>query len=444
MQRIITRIASAIVLSVSVASCSEQITSGHGRIANVAIVPQMSVADQEIFRSLSTFALNVDNVHVMLFQSATETTLADTVVQFSVTATQIAIQVAVHLDSAQENLSASIQLRAGPTVLFAGSEIVTARVGQSTGTGKPVSLTYVGPGSTATLLRIAPRSAATFVGGQTRLVATATDVQGLPLPTYPFSWSSSNTAIARIDTAGQITGVAAGTASIIARGITGIADTVPVTVTAAAASLAPLSGDGQTGTVGQTAALPFVVQARTATGGGVPGLSIAFRVTSGGATLQSASVVTDDKGNAANALSLTNVAGPITIEASAGTLPALTIRATAAPGAPSQLVPVTPTVSAYLNGAPDRLPAVQVADSFGNAVPLAGLAVSFTLSDSSLFATTQTRFANVATVANGTATAPSFTLRSAGSIQIQALTTLPNNQRVTANIAVTYLGVSVP
>lgn len=444
MRRIITRIASAIALSLSVASCSEQITSGHGRIANVAIVPQMSLADQEIFGSLNTFALNVDNVHVTLFQSATETMLADTVVQFSVTASQIAIQVAVHLDSAQENLSASIQLRGGPTVLFAGSEIVTARVGQSTGTGKPVSLTYVGPGSTATLLRIAPRSAATFVGGQTPLVATATDVQGLPLPTYPFSWSSSNTAIARIDTAGLITGVSAGTASIIARGITGIADTVPVTVTAAAASLAPLSGDGQTGTVGQTAALPFVVQARTATGGGVPGLSIAFRVTSGSATLQSASVVTDDKGNAANALSLTNVAGPITIEASAGTLPALTIRATAAAGAPSQLVPVTPTVSAYFNGAPDRLPVVQVADSFGNALPLPGLTVSFTLSDSSLFATTQTRFANVATVANGTATAPSFTLRSPGAISIQALTTLPNQQRVTANIAVTYLGISVP
>jgi hypothetical protein len=70
--------------------------------------------------------------------------------------------------------------------------------------------------------------------------------------------------------------------------------------------------------------------------------------------------------------------------------------------------------------------------------------VSFTLSDSSVFATTQTRFANVATVANGTATAPSFTLRSPNAISIQALTTLPNQQRVTANIAVTYLGISAP
>ena len=445
MHRVTTRIASAVALLASVTACSEQITSERARIANVAIVPELSVADQAIFRSLSTFALNVDNVHVMLFRPTTETTLSDTVVQFSVTSNQIAIQLSVHLDSAQENLSAFIELRGGPTVLFSGSETVTARVGQATGTGKPVTLSYVGPGSTASLLRIAPRAPTTFVGGTTRVVATATDVQGLPVSLYPFTWSSSNTAIARIDTLGTITGVGAGSASIIARGITGIADTVPVTITGAPAAIVAVSGDAQTATVGQALASPIVVQAQTAGGAGVPGLTIAFRVTSGSGTLQTASVVTDSKGNATNALTLNNVAGPVTIEASAGTLPALTLHATAAPGAPAQLQPVNPTVSAYLNGAADKPVAVQVADAFGNAVSLAGLGVSFTLSDtSSIFTTTQTRSATIPTDSKGVATAPPFALRFDGNIQIQALTTLPPSQRVTAIIGVTYLGVSVP
>ena len=445
MHRKAIRITSAVALLLSAASCSEQLVAGRGRVANLAIVPEMSLTDQSIYRSLAAFALNVDNVHVMIFRPATEEILADTVVQFSVTSSQIAIQVSVQLAAAEETLSALIALRGGTTTLFSGSQTVTARVGQTTGDGRPVSLTYVGPGSTATLLRITPRTASTFVGGQTPLVAMATDVQGLVIQDYPFAWSTGDPAIATINDLGVLTGVATGTTSVIARGITGIADTVPVTIGPAPVGLVAVSGEAQSGTVALPLSAPFVVQAQTSTGAGVPGVPIAFRVTSGTATLQNATVVTDSKGNAANTLTLGNVAGAITIEARTGALPALTLHASATPGAASQLIPVNATISAYLNGAPDKPPAVRVADSFGNTVALGGLAVNFTLGDTlSLFSTTQTRFATVNTDATGVATAPSFTMRSQSNIQIQALATLPSQQRVTTNIAVSYLGVTVP
>src|SRR5436190_17893276 len=193
MHRFTQSVVSAVALLLSTASCSDRVTSGRDRIAQIAIIPELSLSEQSVFRSLSSFALAVDNVHIVMVRPATATVLVDTTVQFSVTSNQIAISIAVQLDASEETLSAAIELKSGTTALFSGSQSVTARAGQTTNQNAPVTLTYVGPGSTATKLTITPRLAATFVGGTTPLLATATDAQGAVVKDLPVSWATSTT-----------------------------------------------------------------------------------------------------------------------------------------------------------------------------------------------------------------------------------------------------------
>src|SRR4051812_32542020 len=121
MHRFTLRVVSAVALVLSGASCSDRVTSGSDRVARIAIIPELSAADQGIFRSLSSFALAIDNVHIVIFRPATETALVDTTVQFPVTSSQIAISIPVRLDATEETLSAFIELRSATIVLFSGS-----------------------------------------------------------------------------------------------------------------------------------------------------------------------------------------------------------------------------------------------------------------------------------------------------------------------------------
>jgi len=367
MHRWAQSIASAIALTLSVTSCSDQLTPRADRAARVAIVPEMSVADQSIFRSLSSGGLDVDNVHVMLFRPNSEATLVDTVVPFPVTASQVSVQLAVQLDEPEEQLSASVDLRAQTTTLFTGSQTVVARVGQ-TSDAKPVSLTYVGPGASARLLHITPRTTATYVGGRTTLIATATDLAGAIVP-LPIGWFSSNAAVATIDGNGTITGVSAGSAAIIAKGLTGIADTAFVTVTPPAARLVPLSGDAQSAVVGRNLPNLLVVQALTTSGTGVPGVPVTFRVTSGNGSFDTQTLNTDDNGVVSNALSLGTAAGAVTVEATSGTLNTL-FHVTALPDVATSLRIASGGSQTAQAGTALASPlVVRAVDQYGNSVP---------------------------------------------------------------------------
>jgi hypothetical protein len=62
---------------------------------------------------------------------------------------------------------------------------------------------------------VAPATAQVSVHATMALFASVTDAQGHQVSNVPVTWSSSNTAIAMVDTSGAITGIAPGTASII-------------------------------------------------------------------------------------------------------------------------------------------------------------------------------------------------------------------------------------
>lgn len=74
----------------------------------------------------------------------------------------------------------------------------------------------------------APRSNVA-VGSSLQLTAVALDGNGLPVVGATYSWSSSNTAVATVSSAGLVTGVALGSATITAMSGT-IAGTKTITV----------------------------------------------------------------------------------------------------------------------------------------------------------------------------------------------------------------------
>ncbi len=133
-------------------------------------------------------------------------------------------------------------------------------------------------------------------------------------------------------------------------------------------SIALLSGNAQTDTVGATLALPYVVRVTDAVGNGVGGVTVTWAVTGGGGTITPSSV-TNATGQAQATRVLGNAPGPQTATATiAGVAGSpVSFTATANPGNTSQLAFTTQPTSTVA-GAPIA-PAVRVTarDRLGNA-----------------------------------------------------------------------------
>src|SRR5262249_22341416 len=180
--------------------------------------------------------------------------------------------------------------------------------------------------------------------------------------------------------ASLILGATAGPATTIAS-ITSGTTTKTVTFTAtaiagAAANIAIVSGNGQTGPVGQALVSPLVVKVTDASGNAVAGVGVAWSATNGTITQ---STTTDAQGQTSASLTLGGVVGPATAVASipTGTTRSVTFSATATPGGAASIVLVSgnaqqDTVRALL-AAPFL---VRVNDSFGN--PVSAVTVSWT------------------------------------------------------------------
>lgn len=125
---------------------------------------------------------------------------------------------------------------------------------------------------------LTPTDADLAVGAQLRFVATARDSAGNPFPGAAFTWSSSNPAVARVDSTGAATGVGPGLAIIRVRTGTGTASRsaeAPVRVTPAPAPppvTPPVTTSAPAPTAGAPA--PAAVQPQRSVGGPVPPASV--------------------------------------------------------------------------------------------------------------------------------------------------------------------------
>jgi uncharacterized protein (TIGR03437 family) len=158
------------------------------------------------------------------------------------------------------------------------------------------------------------------------LSAVVTDASGNPIPGAAVIWSVPVAGTVTLtnqssvsDAQGRVSAVATlgstpGTAQVIltAGGATYMFTlTTQVTIGA----FAYVSGDAQFATVGNAFAQPLVVKITDAQGKALSGLSVNFAVTSGVATLSSATATTDANGNASITVTAGSTAGGIVVQA---------------------------------------------------------------------------------------------------------------------------------
>jgi adhesin/invasin len=214
------------------------------------------------------------------------------------------------------------------------------------------------------------------IGATEQLTAQVLDQNGQPMPQEPITWSSADEAVATASSNGRVTAVANGTATITAR--SGAASgSAAVTVRQVVATIRKVTGDGQTGTVGQALALALVVEARDRLSATVAGASVQFAVARGGGSVDPSPATTGSNGRASTVWTLGTAAGTDhQVDATHTEAPGVSFTATALADAPASVEKVqgdgqTGAVATALS---DSI-VVRVRDAVGNLVP--GQSVSF-------------------------------------------------------------------
>ncbi len=196
----------------------------------------------------------------------------------------------------------------------------------------PVGLTVTA--GAPTLIRIQRGNQQSGQTGQTlasALLATVTDEFGNVLPGTQVQWEvvtpNSITLTQVVSTAnsqGQVSalptlGPFAGTYQVkVSTG--GVSAVFSLTVTTTSAQMTKVSGDNQTASQNQPFLQPLRVRVIDGTGRSVPGVPVAFVVSTGRATLESTSGTTDADGNASTTVRAGDASGTVTIAAFAQNL----------------------------------------------------------------------------------------------------------------------------
>ena len=120
---------------------------------------------------------------------------------------------------------------------------------------------------------VTPAAPSLLVGATQQLTATPTDAAGTPLTGREVSWSSRDPGVAVVSSTGQVTGIAPGTATIVAT-IEGQSATATVTVRPVPVAAVRLTPDNATIGVGGTVRLGAVVT--DAAGNALTGRTVTF------------------------------------------------------------------------------------------------------------------------------------------------------------------------
>jgi 5-hydroxyisourate hydrolase-like protein (transthyretin family) len=192
-------------------------------------------------------------------------------------------------------------------------------------------------------------------------------------------------------------GIGGNTAQAI---VSGVGEAI-FTATASAgdpAAIRIVSGNGQGGQAGTRLANDLVVQVTDAEGNPVAGVTVTWRVESGGGSVTPRTANTASDGRASTAWTLGSRVGEQVVEASAPRAGSVSFAATAAAGAPSALgIATQPSGNAEVGIPFARQPVIQVRDATGNPVAAPGVTVTAAVGNGSgslIGTTTQTTDAN--------------------------------------------------
>ena len=345
------------------AGCMDTTTTGdQGPVAQLAVSPVLPAS-----LSQGVFDLPIDRVTVRLIRPPASLIL-DTLVFFPADQSQLSIRIRVPLNTPREELSVSLELRAGKRILFAGTELVEFTGDASV--APTIPLQYVGPGTGMTSLYLTPRDSALKPGDTFTFGVLAFEGR-TPLDSFYVGWSTSDPDLAKVDARGVLRAPNR-TGSLMLRVVsaTGIKDSTRVYFSPPASELAIAGGNGQIGTVLQPVAGKLMVRALSADQRGVPGVRIRFTSPTGGRAIDSL-VTTDADGYARTTAILGPVAGPQIFDASSPNLRPVTFILEAVPG-PAYAIAMTDgngqTAPPGQLLSPFR---VTVRDQTGNRVPTA-------------------------------------------------------------------------
>jgi hypothetical protein len=204
----------AVVAAVTSASCSDALFgSGRGGTARIALQPQFTQRDAAIYASLTQFDLAVQTLRLVLVRPNSADTLADTTVTIAEDQDSVLVEIAVELEQPTEQLSATLEMRSGSILVFAGTRLITARAGAQLGGAPPVLVpVWVGPGANATRVEAAPSQDFTMsMNGSAEFTAVAYTADNAPVTDPDFvgrlQWAVSDTSLASIPrTGGALTG----------------------------------------------------------------------------------------------------------------------------------------------------------------------------------------------------------------------------------------------
>lgn len=347
--RRLSRLAVLVAAAFAAASCTDATTStepiARGR---VALAPSFSASAVRAYNALPAFGLEITSVRVTL--TALDGSIRDTVISFPTDRNELRIELAVPIRTAGQRFRADLELRnAEGQVLFRGTQDVIAQASNlpgNAGAPAPVDVRYTGPGTDVTALAVTPADAIMTGAGTLPLTATASNAAGGSVPDFLVRWTSSDESLATIAQTGNAAAMVTsagrrGTVTLSAITPLGVTGTARITLVPAAARLVVVSGASQTGPAGTTLLQPLIVEVQAGDNLPVPGVSVAFRAVTAGASVGSAAAVTDANGRASTTLALGPTPGSYQFEASAAALTTVTATETATSAPAASLVVVS-------------------------------------------------------------------------------------------------------
>jgi hypothetical protein len=333
--RLIHRALSLTLGALVVAGCRDEATDPSGlRYATVSLAP--------VFPGAASPA-QVAHIRFVLERSGEDsgTVAVDTTVNLAPTQDSIVVAIRVPLLAPQELFLLTLTLtNASGEVLYVGGP-VSILVSSTSGAGPPISVPLLPRPDSLSVVSGDAQQGPIGSPLPLPLVVRVLDADGIGFPGVsvaftPTSGSVSPQTVVSDSMGNAQTSWTLGSASgqqSVTVSVSGN-PTLTATFRATALLLGPdslivVSGDSQAAPIGSPLPLPLVARVLDASGGGLPGVSVAFSPTDGSVSPQSA--VSDSGGNARTSWTLGSAAGPQSVTASVSGNPPLTatFRATA-------------------------------------------------------------------------------------------------------------------
>jgi hypothetical protein len=395
------RLALALLLFAGV-TCRES-TGPRYQSASIGIAPVLTERAAAIYSNLVVGGLLVDNVHIVL-KHADGTVAIDTVINVAADQDSVVLEMPVTISGSQETLTATVELRDGTLVLFAGEMPVHAVAGAAgTTPSVEIPLTFEGPGAEVASIDIAPADTAITPADSVVYRPSAKDQNQAAVTDFGLNWSVKNPLLGTVSIDGVFKPLGIrGSTYVIAETYTDVIDSARVVITPPAMKLVVISGNNQTGTVGGQLPQDLVIESQAADNLPVPGVTVTLLGPPGTVVIQITDK-TDANGRISLSVPVGTIAGAIAFTVSSPGLATLNLTGTAVAGAPAKLaMNQQPSATALAGVALTTQPRVQLQDTYGNSAAVAGKAVVASLTTPA--GRTLAGTTSVNTDANGVAT----------------------------------------